>query len=89
MKITKTLMATTALTVAATGAFAEAHGNMADSMTLVSWGGAYQSSQQKAYVEPYVAANEGVSATWDESSAEAVAQAARHERSGQCHMGSG
>ncbi|MFW2588894.1 extracellular solute-binding protein [Sagittula sp. SSi028] len=74
MKITKTLMATTALTVAATGAFAEAHGNMADSMTLVSWGGAYQSSQQKAYVEPYVAANEGVSATWDESSAEAVAK---------------
>jgi putative spermidine/putrescine transport system substrate-binding protein len=69
----KTLLATSALTAAAAGAYAASHG-MADSMTLVSWGGAYQSSQQKAYVEPYVAANAGVSATWDESSAEAVAK---------------
>jgi putative spermidine/putrescine transport system substrate-binding protein len=73
MKLSKTLLATSALTVAAAGAYAASHG-MADSMTLVSWGGAYQSSQQKAYVEPYVAANAGVSATWDESSAEAVAK---------------
>ncbi len=73
MKLTKTLLASTALTVAAAGAFAEGHG-MADSMTLVSWGGAYQASQQKAYVEPYLAMNEGISSTWDESSAEAVAK---------------
>ncbi|WP_136442983.1 extracellular solute-binding protein [Pacificoceanicola onchidii] len=73
MKLTKTLMATTALTVAAAAAHADGHG-MADSMTLVSWGGAYQSSQQKAYVEPYLAMNDGVSSTWDESSAEAVAK---------------
>ena len=73
MKLTKTLMASTALTVAGTGAFAGGHG-MADDMTLVSWGGAYQNSQQRAYVEPYVAMNEGVTATWDESSAEAVAK---------------
>jgi putative spermidine/putrescine transport system substrate-binding protein len=26
---------------------------MADSMTLVSWGGAYQASQVNAYAEPY------------------------------------
>ncbi len=73
MKLSKTLLATSALTVAAAGAYAAGHG-MSDSMTLVSWGGAYQASQQNAYVEPYVAMNEGVSATWDESSAEAVAK---------------
>ena len=72
MKITKTLLATTAITVATGTAFAGGH--MASDMTLVSWGGAYQSSQQKAYVEPYLAMNEGVTAVWDESSAEAVAK---------------
>jgi len=72
MKLTKTLLSTTALTVGL-GATAGAQ-EMADSMTLVSWGGAYQESQQKAYVEPYLEMNPGVSATWDESSAEAVAK---------------
>ncbi|WGW03978.1 extracellular solute-binding protein [Tropicibacter oceani] len=74
MKLTKTLMASTALTVAAVGAHAESHGAMADSLTLVSWGGAYQNSQLKAYAEPYMAANPGVTIIWDESSAEAVAK---------------
>ncbi|SNT28451.1 extracellular solute-binding protein [Antarctobacter heliothermus] len=74
MKLTKTLLATSALTVAASGAFAESHGNMAMDMTLVSWGGAYQASQQKAYAEPYMAMKDGVSITWDESSSEAVAK---------------
>ncbi|NRB03572.1 MAG: extracellular solute-binding protein [Rhodobacteraceae bacterium] len=73
MKLTKTLLASTALTVAGVGAVS-ADGHMASDMTLVSWGGAYQSSQQKAYVEPYIANNGGVSAVWDESSAEAVAK---------------
>ena len=72
MKLTKTLMVSTALTVAAGTAIADGH--MASDMTLVSWGGAYQNSQQKAYVEPYIANNPGVSAVWDESSAEAVAK---------------
>ncbi len=27
--------------------------NCVDEMTIVSWGGAYQESQQKAYTEPY------------------------------------
>ena len=44
-----------------------------DSMTVVSWGGAYQTSQQKAYTEPYAAAT-GTKFTWDESSNEAVAK---------------
>jgi putative spermidine/putrescine transport system substrate-binding protein len=45
----------------------------ADAMTVVSWGGAYQISQQKAYSEPYAAAT-GTGFTWDESSNEAVAK---------------
>jgi hypothetical protein len=42
-----------------------------DEMTVVSWGGAYQASQQKAYTEPY-AADTGMDFVWDESSSEAV-----------------
>ncbi|MEL6464899.1 MAG: extracellular solute-binding protein [Pseudomonadota bacterium] len=71
MKLTKTLLATTALTVASGTAFAD---DMADDMTLVSWGGAYQASQQNAYVAPYLEMHPGVTAVWDESSAEAVAK---------------
>ncbi|HDR29813.1 extracellular solute-binding protein [Rhodovulum sp.] len=47
--------------------------NCADSITVVSWGGAYQTSQIKAYAEPY-AAMTGTTFTWDESSSEAVAK---------------
>jgi putative spermidine/putrescine transport system substrate-binding protein len=43
-------------------------------LTIVSWGGAYQESQQKAYTEPYAAANSGLKFIWDESSASAVAK---------------
>src|SRR6056300_812314 len=66
MKFTKTLLATTALTVAA-GAVA------AQEMTIVSWGGAYSKSQLKAYHEPY-SAKTGVTIINDDSSAEAVAK---------------
>ena len=71
MKMTKlsALVMTTALVAPA--AFAA---DMANEMTLVSWGGSYQSSQDKAYVQPYIANNPGVKAVWDESSAEAVAK---------------
>ena len=72
MNLSRTLLATTALTVASGTAFADGH--MASDMTLVSWGGAYQASQQNAYVLPYLEMNAGVSAVWDESSAEAVAK---------------
>jgi putative spermidine/putrescine transport system substrate-binding protein len=47
--------------------------NCADAMTIVSWGGAYQRSQDLAYVQPYIEAT-GISVTWDESSNEAVAK---------------
>lgn len=71
MKFTATLMATTALSAAASMASAQ---EMANSMTIVSFGGAYQNSQIKAYAEPYLEANPEVSISWDESSAEAVAK---------------
>ena len=71
MKLTTTLLATTALAVSAGATFADGH--MADELTVVSWGGAYQVSQQRAYSEPY-AAETGTTFVWDESSAEAVAK---------------
>ncbi len=76
--------------VAAGAAHAESHmakpdlppcENCADSMTIMSWGGAYQTSQQKAYTEPYAAAT-GVTVTWDESSNEAVAKLRAAEEAG-------
>ncbi|MGZ2259748.1 extracellular solute-binding protein [Roseobacter sp. A03A-229] len=71
MKLTKTLLASTALTVASGMAFADGH--MASEMTIVSWGGAYSNSQQKAYHDPYMEKT-GVNIINDESSAEAVAK---------------
>ncbi len=55
-------------------ASAAVYASEAVELTLVSWGGAYQKSQQKAYAEPYAEMNPGVSFVWDESSAEAVAK---------------
>ena len=72
------LLGTAALAALPTG-FALAQGELpacedcADSMVIMSWGGAYQESQLKAYVEPY-AAMTGITATWDESSNEAIAK---------------
>src|SRR6056297_3388251 len=71
MKLTTTLLTSTALTVAAVSASAD---EMANSMTLVSWGGAYQKSQVNAYTNPYQEMHEGLEVIWDESSAEAVAK---------------
>ncbi|MFU1478572.1 extracellular solute-binding protein [Roseovarius sp. C7] len=66
MKLTKTLLTTTALTVAAGAASAQ-------EMTIVSWGGAYSKSQQNAYHEPYMEKT-GVKIINDDSSNEAVAK---------------
>ncbi|QFT57705.1 hypothetical protein FIU94_02615 [Sulfitobacter sp. THAF37] len=71
MKFTKTLLATTALSAVAGVAAAQ---EMSNEMTIVSWGGAYQNSQLKAYVEPYLEMNPDVNVIWDESSNEAVAK---------------
>lgn len=48
--------------------------DMASDMTLVSWGGAYQKSQVRAYADPYLEMNSDVKIVWDESSNEAVAK---------------
>lgn len=71
MKLTKTLLATTAL--AMTAGVAGADGHMVDEMTIVSWGGAYSASQIKAYHEPYMEKT-GIKIINDESSSEAVAK---------------
>ncbi|WOI55604.1 extracellular solute-binding protein [Palleronia sp. LCG004] len=81
MKLKTIMMSSAAFAVAATGALAQsetpdspvAGEPMSNEMTIVSWGGAYQESQLKAYVEPYLEMHPDVTVTWDESSAEAVA----------------
>ena len=70
MKLTTTLLATSALVCTTGAALAEAH--MADELTLVSWGGAYQTSQQRAYSEPY-AENTGTTFIWMNDHAAAIA----------------
>ncbi|WP_299808838.1 extracellular solute-binding protein [uncultured Roseibium sp.] len=67
MKLKTVILAGTALAFAGSAAVAE-------DMTLVSWGGAYQASQKAAYADPYVADHPDVTIIWDESSAEAVAK---------------
>ncbi len=67
MKMKSILLATVGVAFAASTA-------MADDMTIVSWGGAYSSSQNNAYHKPYMANNPDVNIINDESSAEAVAK---------------
>ncbi|WP_071674113.1 extracellular solute-binding protein [Nioella nitratireducens] len=71
MKLKSVLMLTSGAVLAAPMAMAQ---DMANDMTLVSWGGAYQTSQVRAYAEPYMAMHPDVSVVWDESSNEAVAR---------------
>ena len=81
MKLKTLLLASAATGLLASPAIADGHmalaeapcENCADEMTLVSWGGAYQTSQINAYAEPYAEVT-GVTIVWDESSAEAVAK---------------
>ena len=69
MKLTKTLLATTALTFAAGVA-------MAGEITVVSWGGAYTKSQVEAYHKPWIAmtGNSIVSEDYNGGLAEVKAQ---------------
>ncbi|MDW3203954.1 MAG: extracellular solute-binding protein [Alphaproteobacteria bacterium] len=62
------------LATAAAATMLVATAAQADEMTIVSWGGAYSASQQKAYHDPYMAKNPDVTIVNDESSAEAVAK---------------
>ncbi|MGL1921773.1 MAG: extracellular solute-binding protein [Hyphomicrobiales bacterium] len=70
MKLTKPLIGAIALGLVVGNAFAA---DMADELTIVSWGGAYSKSQLKAYHEPYTAKT-GTAIINDESSGEAVAK---------------
>ncbi|WP_417207672.1 extracellular solute-binding protein [Antarctobacter sp.] len=47
---------------------------MANTLTLVSWGGTYQRSQANAYLDPYLRDNRALNAKWDEKSYEAVSR---------------
>lgn len=67
-------MRLTPFAVAALGLAMSAGAASAIDLTLVSWGGAYQKSQVKAYADPYMAMHPDVNIIWDESSAEAVAK---------------
>jgi putative spermidine/putrescine transport system substrate-binding protein len=66
----RTMLASTAATLVALPLAAQ---DMSDDLTVVSWGGAYQNSQRKAYLEPYQE-NPMIAVTYDESSPEAVAK---------------
>jgi len=70
MNLTKTLLATTALAFTAGAAAAE------DSITVVSWGGAYTKSQVEAYHKPWMAetGNKVVSEDYNGGLAEIKAQ---------------
>ncbi|MBO0344113.1 extracellular solute-binding protein [Roseibium limicola] len=67
MKLKTAILATSAIAMMSGTAVAK-------DMTIVSWGGAYQSSQKKAYAEPYAADHSDINIIWDESSNEAVAK---------------
>ncbi|MFN4099221.1 MAG: extracellular solute-binding protein [Pararhodobacter sp.] len=62
--------AASVMALTAGGAMAQ---DMVNEFTVVSWGGAYQASQNSAYFEPYREMH-GVSIITDESSADAVAR---------------
>ena len=68
MKTSKILSGSAAVLALTAGSLSAAD------MTIVSWGGAYSSSQQNAYHDPYMAANPDVTIINDESSSEAVAK---------------
>ncbi len=67
MKLTKVVLGAGAAALLSSAAFAQ-------DMTIVSWGGAYSASQDKAYHQPYMAKNPGVNIINDESSPEGVAK---------------
>ena len=62
----------TLLATAAFGLVSAAHADT--ELIVVSWGGAYTASQQKAYHEPYMAANPDIKIINDDSSGSALAK---------------
>ena len=75
----KTLFRAAAAAAAVALAGGAAH---AVNLTVVSWGGAYTASQQKAYHDPYMAANPGVKIINDDSASEGLAKLRAQVESG-------
>ena len=71
----------TATAVAAGVAFAAGSAQAVD-LTIVSWGGAYTASQQKAYHDPYVAENPDVTIINDDNASEGLAKVRAQVESG-------
>jgi len=67
MKLTHVVLGAAAVALLSSAALAE-------EMVIVSWGGAYSASQDKAYHQPYMKLNPGVTIINDESSPEGVAK---------------
>ena len=69
-------------TVVAAGMALAAGSAQAVDLTIVSWGGAYTASQQKAYHDPYMAANPDVNIINDDNAAEGLAKVRAQVESG-------
>ena len=69
-------------TVVAAGVALAAGSAQAVDLTIVSWGGAYTASQQKAYHDPYMAANPDVNIINDDNAAEGLAKVRAQVESG-------
>ena len=74
MKHPKFNLLTSATLAAAIGFGAASTAYAETELVIVSWGGAYSASQQKAYHEPYMAANADIKIINDDSSSEGVAK---------------
>ena len=61
-------------TIVAAGVALAAGSAQAVDLTIVSWGGAYTASQQKAYHDPYMAMNPDVNVINDDNAAEGLAK---------------
>ncbi|MDH3376052.1 MAG: ABC transporter substrate-binding protein [Gammaproteobacteria bacterium] len=74
MKHPKFNLLTSATIAAAIGFGAASTAYAETELVVVSWGGAYSASQQKAYHEPYMAANPGVKIINDDSASDGLAK---------------
>lgn len=72
MKLTRITIASIVGAVLGFGGMASAQDSV--ELVVVSWGGAYSASQQKAYHDPYMAANPHVTIVNDDSASEGVAK---------------
>ncbi|MEQ8603485.1 MAG: extracellular solute-binding protein [Marivibrio sp.] len=77
----KSMLRSTAIAIALSATAAGA-ASADTTLTIVSWGGAYTESQQKAYHEPYMEKNPEVSILNDDSAAEGLAKLRAQVESG-------